>query len=91
MVSFRCSTVENGRVATLTEVSHAYRRVHCPNREEGGYRGLKSGPNGGHDEFFGTMLLAVNARALKVICLEGDLEFYPLVRDMDKLKFGPLC
>ena len=62
--------------SALKKDSHAYQDVKCMEWGEEGFAQPNS-PSGGHDKSFGTMMHCVNARALDVIGLKGDLEPYP--------------
>ena len=57
--------------------SHAYQFVSCPQHGKDGWLAANTGKSGGHDKNFGTMMLAVNARAFDVIGLRGDPTRYP--------------
>ena len=65
------------KLSALTKESHAYLKVKCIEHGPDGYRQPNS-PSGGHGKSFGTMMHAVNARALYVIGLKGDPETYPI-------------
>ena len=58
--------------------SHAYQMVKCPEYGKDGFAQPNS-PSGGHGKCFGTMMHAVNARALDSIGLKGDPKPYPLL------------
>ena len=62
--------------SALTKDSHAYQDVKCPEHGRDGFAQPTS-PSGGHGKNFGTMMRAVNARALDLIGLKGDDRPYP--------------
>ena len=63
--------------SALTKDSHAYQDVKCVEHGRDGFAQLNS-PSDGHGKSFGTMMHAVNARALDLIGLKGDPELYPV-------------
>ena len=64
-------------VLTLTIDRHAYLMVQSPENGREGWANSVAGPTKGHGKDFGTMLLAVNYRAMSVLGLEGDQAKYP--------------
>ena len=64
-------------VLTLTKDRHAYLMVQSPSNGREGWLSSITGPTNGHDKGFGTMMLAVNYRAMSVLGLEGDQDQFP--------------
>ena len=62
--------------SALTKDSHAYLDVKCQRHGRDGFAQPQDRTQG-HHKSFGTMMRAVNARALNVIGLKGDPKSYP--------------
>ena len=72
-----CPPHEQKLNSALIKDSHAYQMVKCIEHGRDGYAQPNS-PSDGHGKSFGTMMHAVNARALDLIGLKGDPETYPV-------------
>ena len=63
--------------STLTEDRHAHQMVSCQKDGTNGLHAVLSGPSNGHGKNFGSMMNAVNKRALRTLGLKGDSTHYP--------------